>query len=76
MVRLYRYTGTCETLSVRVYLRPFVLYLTVVYSSSAPLTLTNLGQYLIPVSMPGSMIVDFIANTQQQAEERLKDAIS
>lgn len=53
-----------------------MLYLTVVYRSSAPLTLTNLGQYLIPVSMPGSMIVDFIAKTQQQAEERLKDAIS
>eukprot|EP00105_Crassostrea_gigas_P024641 XP_011444949.1 PREDICTED: T-cell activation inhibitor, mitochondrial-like isoform X2 [Crassostrea gigas] len=48
----------------------------VVEGSSAPLTLTNLGQYLIPVSMPGSMIVDFIAKTQQQAEERLKDAIS
>lgn len=53
-----------------------MLTLNVVYSSSAPLTLTNLGQYLIPVSMPGSMIVDFIAKTQQQAEERLKDAIS
>ncbi|XP_022337002.2 T-cell activation inhibitor, mitochondrial-like [Crassostrea virginica] len=48
----------------------------VVEGSSAPLTLTNLGQYLIPVSMPGSMIVDFIRNTQQQAEELLQDAIS
>ncbi|XP_061163315.1 T-cell activation inhibitor, mitochondrial-like [Saccostrea echinata] len=48
----------------------------VVEGSSAPLTLTNLGQYLIPVSMPGSMIIEFIKNTQHQAEELLRDSIS
>ncbi|XP_048737502.1 T-cell activation inhibitor, mitochondrial-like isoform X2 [Ostrea edulis] len=48
----------------------------VVEGPSAPLTLTNLGQYLIPVSMPGSMIVEFIKNTRHQAEELLRDAVS
>lgn len=45
----------------------------VVDGENAPITLTSMGSFLIPGSMPGTMVVDFIQAQKEQAYIILKD---
>lgn len=40
---------------------------------NAPMTLTSTGAFLIPASLPGTMVVDFIQAHKEEAYSALKD---
>ncbi|RUS79452.1 hypothetical protein EGW08_012793 [Elysia chlorotica] len=47
-----------------------------VEGESNPLMLSSLGQFLIPASVPGTMVVDYIRENMSQAELILRDVAS
>ncbi|KAK6184689.1 hypothetical protein SNE40_007108 [Patella caerulea] len=48
----------------------------VVEGESGPLALSNTGQFLLPASVPGSLIVEFIAKNKEQGSYTLKQNMS